>query len=47
MSYEDSSIHADAIRPNNKAREYEAKLQRIKNTRALPENIKKVLVFNA
>lgn len=47
MSYEDGSIHADAIRPNNKAREYEAKLQRIKNTSTLKENIEKVLEFNA
>jgi len=47
MSYEDSSIHADQIRPNNRAKDLEIKLQRIKNTRALPENIKKVLEFDA
>jgi len=44
MSYEDST---NKIRPNNKAKDYKAKLERIKKTKTLKENIAKVLEFDA
>lgn len=44
MSYE---YGMDKIRPNNKAKDYKVKLQRIKKTKTLKENIEKVLEFDA
>jgi len=43
---EDTRIDVDEIRPNNRARELESKIQMVKNDGTLKENIEKVLEFD-